>query len=99
MCAMVLEGFTAIDVGGATRGEKAVQESLPFAYDCVEAENNNKEVLEMSTCNHMLKPGHFMDYYNYRRMHQEYKLKQNGFRKPAEAHFSNNLTLIRKVLT
>jgi hypothetical protein len=39
-----------------------------------------------------------MDYYNCRRMHLGYKLKQNGFRKPAEAHFSNNLTLIRKVL-
>jgi len=26
------------------RGEKGVQESLPFAYDCVEAENKDKEV-------------------------------------------------------
>ena len=37
-----------------------------------------------------------MNYYNYRRMHQRYKLKQNGFRKPAEAHFSKNLTLNKK---
>jgi hypothetical protein len=29
---------------------------------------------------------------------QEYKLRQNGFRKPAEAHFSKKLTLIRMVL-
>ena len=29
-------------------------------------------------------------------MHQGYKLKQNGFRKPAEAHFSKNLTLNKK---
>jgi len=53
MCAMVLEGFTAIDVGGATRGEKGVQESLPFAYDSVETENKDKEVLEcqlVTTC-------------------------------------------------
>jgi hypothetical protein len=27
-------------------------------------------------------------------MHQGYNLKKNGFRKPAEAHFSENLTLI-----
>ena len=49
----VLEGFTAIDVGGATRGEKGVQESLPFAYDSVETENKDKEVLEcqlVTTC-------------------------------------------------
>ena len=37
-----------------------------------------------------------MNYYNYRRMHQGYKLKQNGFRKPAEAHFSKSLTLNKK---
>ncbi|MCJ7789527.1 MAG: hypothetical protein MUP69_04985 [Candidatus Atribacteria bacterium] len=37
-----------------------------------------------------------MNYYNYRRMHQGYKLKQNDFRKPAEAHFSKNLTLNKK---
>jgi len=37
-----------------------------------------------------------MDYSNYRRMHQGYKLKQNGVRKPAEAHFSNNLALNKK---
>jgi len=29
-------------------------------------------------------------------MHHGYKLKQNGFRKPAEAHFSNNLALNKK---
>jgi len=37
-----------------------------------------------------------MDSYNYRRMHQGYKLKQNGFRKPAEAHLQKNLTLNKK---
>jgi hypothetical protein len=36
----------------------------------------------------------FMDYYNYRRTHQGYKLKENGFRIPAEAHLQKkNLTL------
>lgn len=34
----------------------------------------------------------FMDYYNYRRAHQGYKLKNNGYRTPAEAHLSSNLT-------
>ena len=35
-----------------------------------------------------------MNYYNnYLRMHQGYKLKQNGFRIPAEAHLQKNLTL------
>jgi hypothetical protein len=29
-------------------------------------------------------------------MHQGYKLKQNGFGRPAEAHFSKNLTLNKK---
>jgi len=29
-------------------------------------------------------------------MHQGYKLKQNGFKKPAETHFSKNLTLNKK---
>ena len=33
-----------------------------------------------------------MDYYNYCRTHQGYKLKKNGYRIPAEAHFSGNLT-------
>jgi len=28
----------------------------------------------------------FMDYYNYRRTHQGYKLKKNGYRIPAEPH-------------
>ena len=30
----------------------------------------------------------FMDYYNYRRTHQGYKLKENGYNTPAEAHLS-----------
>lgn len=30
----------------------------------------------------------FMDYYNYRRIHQGYKLKENNYSTPAEAHFS-----------
>jgi hypothetical protein len=34
-----------------------------------------------------------MDYYNYRRTHQGYKLKKNGYRIPAEAHLQKNLTL------
>jgi hypothetical protein len=29
-------------------------------------------------------------------MHQGYKLKQNGFRKPVEAHLQKNLTLNKK---
>ncbi|MBT9147615.1 MAG: hypothetical protein DDT32_01377 [Syntrophomonadaceae bacterium] len=37
-----------------------------------------------------------MDYYNYRRTHQGYKLKKNGFRIPAEAYFSVDLTLEKK---
>jgi len=37
-----------------------------------------------------------MDYYNYRRTHQGYKLKQNGFRKPAEVHLQKNLTSNRE---
>jgi len=37
-----------------------------------------------------------MDYSNYRRMHLGYKLKQNGFRKPAEAHFAKNVALNKK---
>ncbi|MFH1612820.1 MAG: IS481 family transposase [bacterium] len=32
----------------------------------------------------------FMDYYNYRRTHQGYKLKKNGYATPAEAHLSTN---------
>jgi hypothetical protein len=35
----------------------------------------------------------FMDYYNYRRTHQGYKLKKNGYRIPVEAHLQKNLTL------
>ncbi len=35
----------------------------------------------------------FMDYYNYRRTHQGYKLKKNGYRIPAEAHLQEDLTL------
>src|SRR5450830_724325 len=37
-----------------------------------------------------------MDYYNYRRMPQGYKFKQNGYRIPAEAHLQKNLTLNKK---
>ncbi|MDI6839653.1 MAG: DDE-type integrase/transposase/recombinase [bacterium] len=33
----------------------------------------------------------FMDDYNYRRTHQGYKLKENGYNIPAEAHLSKNL--------
>lgn len=32
-------------------------------------------------------------YYNYRRIHQGYKLKQKSFRKPTEAQFLKTLTL------
>lgn len=32
----------------------------------------------------------FLDYYNYRRAHQGYKLKENGYTTPAEAHLSKN---------
>ena len=39
-----------------------------------------------------------MDSYNYRRTHQGYNLKKNGFRKPAEAHFSETLTFIKRLL-
>lgn len=35
----------------------------------------------------------FMDWYNYKRTHQGYKLKENGYRMPAEAHLSKDLTL------
>ena len=38
----------------------------------------------------------FMDYYNYRRTHQGYKLKKNGYRIPAEAHLQKILTLERE---
>jgi len=34
----------------------------------------------------------FMDYYNYRRTHQGYKLKENGYKIPGQAHFQKNLT-------
>ena len=34
-----------------------------------------------------------MDYYNYRRTHQGYKLKKNGYRIPAETHLQKNLIL------
>ncbi|RIE15381.1 hypothetical protein SMC1_10185 [Candidatus Cryosericum septentrionale] len=37
-----------------------------------------------------------MDYYNYRRIHQGYKLKQSGFRIPAKAHLQKNLTSNKK---
>jgi hypothetical protein len=32
-----------------------------------------------------------MDYYNYRRTHQGYKLKENGYKIPGQAHLSKNL--------
>lgn len=38
----------------------------------------------------------FMDYYNYRRTHQGYKLKENGYNIPIEAHLSKNF---KKYLT
>src|SRR5450830_125342 len=38
-----------------------------------------------------------MDYYNYRRMHQGYKLKQNDCRIRAESRFSRTLTLNREI--
>ena len=31
-----------------------------------------------------------MDYYNYRRTHQGYKLKENGYNTPAEGHLSES---------
>lgn len=34
----------------------------------------------------------FMDYYNYRRTHQGYKLKKNGYMRPADAHLQKRLT-------
>jgi len=37
-----------------------------------------------------------MDSYNYRKTHQEYKLKKNGYRIPVEAHLQKNLTLNKK---
>jgi len=40
-----------------------------------------------------------MDYYNYQRMHQGYKLKQNGFRKPKRAAFSKTLDINKKSAT
>ena len=39
----------------------------------------------------------FMDYYNYRRTHQGYKLKKNGYRIPAEAHLQKILTLEKQI--
>jgi hypothetical protein len=38
-----------------------------------------------------------MDYYNYRRTHQGYKLKKNGYRIPAEAHLQKSLTLEKQI--
>ena len=38
-----------------------------------------------------------MDYYNYRRKHQGYKLKKNGYRIPAEAHLQKNLILEKQI--
>jgi len=39
-----------------------------------------------------------MDYYNYRRTHQGYRLKKNGYRIPTEAHLQKNLTLNKEAL-
>lgn len=39
-----------------------------------------------------------MDYYNYRRKHQGYKLKKNGYRIPAEAHLQKNLILEKQIV-
>jgi len=39
-----------------------------------------------------------VDSYNYRRTQQGYRLRKNGFSKPAEAHCSETLTLIKIVL-
>ncbi len=33
-----------------------------------------------------------MAYYNYRRTHQGYKLKENGYKIPGQVHLSKNLT-------
>jgi len=33
----------------------------------------------------------FLDYYNHRRTHQGYKLKENGYKTPGQAHLSKNL--------
>lgn len=33
-----------------------------------------------------------MDYYNYRRTHQGYKLNENGYKIPGQVHFQKNLT-------
>jgi len=37
-----------------------------------------------------------MDSYNYRKTHQGYKLKKNGYRIPVKAHLQKNLTLNKK---
>ena len=36
---------------------------------------------------HQIELDNFMDYYNYRRTHQGYELKKNGYKTPAQAHF------------
>jgi hypothetical protein len=38
--------ITKIKTPESIRGEKGVEENLTFAYDSVETENKNKEVLE-----------------------------------------------------
>jgi len=40
-----------------------------------------------------------MDSYNYRRTHQGYRLKKNGYRIPTEAHLQKKLTLNKKSAT
>ena len=37
-----------------------------------------------------------MDYYNYHKTHQDYKLKKNGYRISAGAHFLRDFTLKKK---
>ncbi len=38
----------------------------------------------------------FMDYYNYWRTHQGYKLKKNGYRTPAEGHFQKKFDITKR---
>jgi len=40
-----------------------------------------------------------MDSYNYRRTHQGYRLKKNGYRIPTEAHLQKKLTSNKKSAT
>ena len=38
--------FKKVKISESIRGEKEVQENLTFAYDSVETENKNKEVVD-----------------------------------------------------